>query len=294
MPYRLLLDTSSLMYRAFFALPQSISDQNGNPINAVHGYLDMTARLYTDYKPDELLHVYDADWRPAGRVDLYPPYKGDRPADPETLPPQFDRLREIVSALGLPQVEAPQWEADDAIGTLCATADAQDQIGIVTGDRDLLQLVQNGSRDKPAIEVLYTVRGVSQLEQFDEAAVMQKYNVLPHRYVDFAILRGDPSDGLPGVKGIGEKTAAKLVNAYASLEELLTKRQEQTARIAANLENATEYIQLMQQIVPVRTNVALKRIRATRDMPSVDQLATTYGITGPVKRLLEAEATAVR
>ena len=107
MTYRLLLDTSSLMYRAFFALPPSIADQAGQPINAVHGYLDMTTRLLTTYKPDELIHVYDADWRPAGRVELYPPYKADRPADPVTLPPQFVRLREILTALGLPQAEAP-------------------------------------------------------------------------------------------------------------------------------------------------------------------------------------------
>ena len=102
MPFRLLLDTSSLMYRAFYALPPTISDQQGKPANAIHGYLDMTARLLTDYAPDELIHVYDADWRPAGRVAIYPPYKGNRPEDPVTLPPQFDRLREILTALGNP------------------------------------------------------------------------------------------------------------------------------------------------------------------------------------------------
>jgi len=285
MTHRLLLDTSSLMYRAFFALPQSISDQNGQPINAVHGYLDMSARLLANYTPGELIHVYDADWRPAGRVDLYPPYKGNRPDDPETLPPQFTRLREILTAFGLPQAEAPAWEADDAIGSLCANASADDHIGIVTGDRDLLQLVQDGSTNTPKIEVLYTVRGVSKLEIFDEAAVVKKYNVPPQRYVDFAILRGDPSDGLPGVKGIGEKSAAKLIAAYPTLQAIVDDADSQSARIAKSLKDSTAYIALMQQIVPVRNDVAVTIARPTKDEALVAKLSAAYGITGPVKRL---------
>jgi len=286
MPYRLLLDTSSLMYRAFFALPPSIADQRGQPINAVHGYLDMTTRLLTTYKPHELIHVYDADWRPAGRVDLYPPYKADRPEDPPALPPQFAQLREILTALGLPQAEAPKWEADDAIGSLCAAAQADDHIAIVTGDRDLLQLVQDGNEATPKIEVLYTVRGVSALETFDEAAVRQKYQVPAQRYVDFAILRGDPSDGLPGVKGIGEKTAAKLVAEYPTLAALLAAADTQPARLAANLQTAADYIAIMEQIVPVRKTVAVEISRPAKDDALVAKLAAAYGITGPVKRLL--------
>ncbi|MEZ4619402.1 MAG: 5'-3' exonuclease [Caldilineaceae bacterium] len=289
MTNRLLLDTSSLMYRAFFALPQSISDRNGQPVNAVHGYLDMTTRLHANYAPAELIHVYDADWRPAGRVDLYPSYKRDRPDDPEALPPQFTRLRKILTALGSPQAEAPKWEADDAIGSLCAKAAAADHIGIVTGDRDLLQLVQDGNATAPKIEVLYTVRGVSTLETFDEAAVAKKYNVPPQRYVDFAILRGDPSDGLPGVKGIGEKTAAKLVAAYPTLAALLNDVDAQPARVATNLKTAATYIGIMQQIVPIRKDVAVAMLRPTKDQDLVAKLAADYGITGPVKRFLDAQ-----
>ncbi|MCB0064443.1 MAG: 5'-3' exonuclease [Caldilineaceae bacterium] len=285
MPFRLLLDTSSLMYRAFYALPPTISDQQGKPANAIHGYLDMTARLLTDYAPDELIHVYDADWRPAGRVAIYPPYKGNRPEDPVTLPPQFDRLREILTALGQVQAEAPAWEADDAIGTLCATAAATDHIGIVTGDRDLLQLVQDGGADQPKIEVLYTVRGVSNLATFDETAVMEKYYVPPQRYVDFAILRGDSSDGLPGVKGIGEKSAAKLIAAYPSLEAILKNASSQTARIATSLQDAAAYIALMQQIVPVRRDVKIEVNRPPKNELLVATLAPQYGVSGPVKRL---------
>ncbi|MCB0105156.1 MAG: 5'-3' exonuclease [Caldilineaceae bacterium] len=294
MSYRLLLDTSSLMYRAFFALPASISDQNGRPINAVHGYLDMTARLITDYAPDELIHVYDADWRPAGRVALYPPYKGDRPEDPETLPPQFERLRAILTALGESQAEAPHWEADDAIGTLCATAAPTDHLAIVTGDRDLLQLVQDGTEATPKIEVLYTVRGVSTLDTYDEVAVTQKYNVPPQRYVDFAILRGDPSDGLPGVKGIGEKTAAKLIATYSDLDALLADADRQSARIAANLKEAAPYIATMQQVVPVRKDVAVTMHVPQRDEALVKELAAAFGLTGPVKRLESARQNAER
>ena len=156
----------------------------------------------------------------------------------------------------------------------------------MTGDRDLLQLVQDGNEDMPTIEVLYTVRGVSTLETFDEAAVQQKYNVPPQRYVDFAILRGDPSDGLPGVKGIGEKTAAKLVADYPSLGALLAAADTQPARITANLKAAADYIAVMTQIVPVHKAVEVEISHPVKDDALVAKLAAAYGITGPVKRLL--------
>lgn len=285
MTHSLLLDTSSLMYRAFYALPESMVDEAGHPINAVHGYLDMTARLQQDYQPDEIVHVYDADWRPAGRTDVYPPYKGDRPEEPETLVPQFELLRKVVNAAGLTSAEAPDWEADDAIGTLCAQAQAGDVIEVVTGDRDLLQLVRDEDDSTPTIRILYTVRGVTQLAVFDEAAVEEKYAVPPQRYVDFAILRGDPSDGLPGVKGIGEKTAAKLVQKYRSLDALLEDAESQTPKMAENLQNAQEYITQMFSVVPIRTDVAVEVNRPEKDSAVLDELAQHYRLGGPLGRL---------
>src|SRR5215211_420821 len=208
MTHLLLLDTSSLLYRAFFGLPTSIKDPNGQTVNAVHGYLDMTARLYSMRSPDVIVHVFDDVYVPASRAKAYPPYKAHRPEDPPELPPQFDLLREVLDAFGLDRARAPEWEADDALAALCASAAPDDEIGIVTGDRDLLQLVRDAD---PTIRVLFTVKGVTDLAEFDEAAVVQKYGVLASRYVDFATLRGDPSDGLPGVPGVGEKTARRLV-----------------------------------------------------------------------------------
>jgi 5'-3' exonuclease len=288
MTYRLLLDTSSLIYRAFFALPQSITAGDGQPVNAIHGYLDMTARLLRDYAPDEIVHVYDADWRPAPRVDAYSPYKADRPDEPETLGPQFDWLRQMLDALGMAQAQAPGWEADDAIGSLCADGAAGDRFDIITGDRDLLQLVQDGSDDAPTVRLLFTVRGVSNLDEYDSAAVVDRYGVPPHRYADFAALRGDPSDGLPGVQGIGQKTAARLIREYASLDELLEHTDDLSPRLASNLEKAEGYLAAMQSVVPIRRDVAVEQWRPPADAGAVDRLAEELGLDGPVKRLRQA------
>src|SRR5207302_2514241 len=148
---RLLLDTSSLMYRAFFSVPDTIRGRDRRPVNAVHGYLDMTARLVERYRPDECIHVFDSDWRPAPRVARYEGYKAQRPVDPEGLPEQFALLQEALGALGLPWAEAPGWEAEDAIGAIVANRPG-DRFGIVTGDRDLLQLVRD-----PHVKVLFTL-----------------------------------------------------------------------------------------------------------------------------------------
>src|SRR5439155_11540466 len=144
MAYRMLLDTSSLMYRAFFSTPTTIAAPDGRVVNAVFGYLGMTARLIGSRQPDQVVHVYDHDWRPAARVALYEGYKANRPTDPPELPPQFELLREVLDGLGFPQAEADGWEAEDAIGAICAGSErsgGRDRIDVVTGDRDLIQLV---------------------------------------------------------------------------------------------------------------------------------------------------------
>ncbi len=283
MTYTLLLDTSSLMYRAFFALPQTIVDEEGRPVNAVHGYLDMTTRLQTLYRPDKLVHVFDHDWRPAPRVAAYPGYKAERPEDPPTLPPQFDLLREVLRAFGAPLAEAPGWEADDAIGALCAREGANAHIDIVTGDRDLLQLVRDDGT--AAVRVLLPVRGVGELAGFDPDAVMAKYGVPPQRYVDFATLRGDPSDGLPGVKGIGEKTARTLVAKYPDLHALLADIAALPPRIGASLLEAEAYLAAMQQVVPIRTDVAVQLIESERDDARLENLCSRSRLARAITRL---------
>jgi 5'-3' exonuclease len=285
MAKQVLLDTSSLLYRAFFGLPTSIKDPSGRAVNAVHGYLDMTARLYGSRAPDMLVHVFDDVFVPASRAKAYPPYKAHRPEDPPELPPQFDLLREALEALGELRARAPEWEADDAIAALCARAGDGDVVEIVTGDRDLLQLVRDAD---PVVRVLFTVKGVTELAVFDEAAVIEKYGVPPGRYVDFAILRGDPSDGLPGVPGVGEKTARKLVESYPTLDALLDDAAAQTKRLAAQLEGARDYIHAMRHVVPVRSDVEITLERGARDDDRVEVLGQERRLGGPIRRLTEA------
>lgn len=273
------------MYRAFYALPQSITNGDGQPVNALHGYLDMTTRLLRDYVPDELVHVYDANWRPEPRAAAYGPYKAERPEQPETLDPQFEWLREMLDALGMTQAQAPGWEADDAIGSLCAAGESGDRFDIITGDRDLMQLVQDGGKDAPTVRLLFTVRGVTNLDVYDAAAVRERYGVPPRRYADFAILRGDPSDGLPGVTGIGEKTAARLVRDYSSLDELLAHAGDLSPRLSENLQEAGAYLEAMKKVVPIRRDVKVDTWTPAADDEAADRLAEELALGGPIGRL---------
>jgi len=294
--HRLLLDASSLMYRAFFSIPPTVTGPDGRPVNAAHGYLDMVASLIASRQPNECVHVYDDDWRPAPRVAVYAGYKAARRPDPEGLPPQFDMLREVLAALGQPQAEAPGWEAEDAIGTLCARAARGDRADIVTGDRDLIQLVRD-----PAVRVLFTVRGVSDLRVLDETGVQQRFGVPASRYVDFAILRGDPSDGLPGVQGVGEKTARALVHEYPTIDALVAdanaprrtgRMLQRSPRLCGRIRGAAEYLAAMREVVPIRTNLEVRTWKEDRDDRLADELAERYRLTGPVGRLRRAlEAT---
>lgn len=290
MAYRLLLDTSSLMYRAFFALPKTLRDPAGQSINAVHGYLDMVTRLTRDLQPDQLVHVYDHDWRPAARVAAYAGYKSQRPDDPPELPPQFELLREVLDVFGADQAEAPDWEADDAIGTLSAQTAPGSRTDILTGDRDLLQLVRDGDEGRPTVRVLFTDRGVSGLRIFDEAAVREHYGVPPNRYAEFAMLRGDPSDGLPGVKGIGEKRARALIEQYASLDALLADAGSQPAALATSLQASVGYLEAMRLVVPVRTDAELHVWQGDQDLARLDSLGEQRKLGGPIRRLREALA----
>lgn len=287
--HELLLDTSSLMYRAFHALPTSIRDGEGRAVNAVHGYLDMTSRLRHDRRPDRVWHVLDDDWRPAERVAAYGGYKSTRAEDPPELPWQFTLLLEVLRAAGACIAWSPGWEADDAIGVMAAravtAADGGDppRLEIVTGDRDLLQLVRD-----PVVRVLFTRRGVSQIDEYDEAAVHDAYGVPPSRYVDYAVLRGDPSDGLPGLRGVGEKTARRLVQAYPDLEAMVADAGAQPPRLAGVLKDGGTYLRAMRQVVPIRTDVPLEQREHEPDDVRLDALAAAHRLDNAVGRLRAA------
>ena len=270
----------------------TVSAPDGRPVGAVHGYLDMVARLVTSRRPDEVVHVYDHDWRPVARTDIYPAYKGNRAPDPEALPPQFELLRAVLDLTGMLQAQTRGWEAEDAIGAFCADTRDTDRIEIVSGDRDLIQLVRD-----PVVKLLFTVRGVSELLEFDEAAVVSKYGVPAARYSEFAILRGDPSDSLPGVKGVGEKTARALVQTYGSLEELLADAARDHPKpgplhgkpaLRARLRDSADYIEAMQRLVPVNAEAPLDLQAGDRDDEALRVAADEAGVRGPVQRLLAA------
>ncbi|HEX8131814.1 MAG TPA: 5'-3' exonuclease H3TH domain-containing protein [Actinomycetes bacterium] len=285
-PTRVVLDSPSLFYRAFFALPRTITGPDGAAVNAVRGYLDMLSQLLVERRPGGVVNTFDADWRPRWRVDLYPGYKATRRQDPPELAGQERLLRAVLDAAGLPVAEAPGYEADDVIGTIAAAAGPRERVAVVTGDRDLFQVVRD-----PVVWVLYPLRGTSSLAHMDEAAVAAKCGVPPARYVDLAILRGDPSDGLPGVPGVGEKTAARLAADHPDLDALLAAAAagRLPPRVAAALQQHAGYLQAMRRVVPVATDVAYR----TSDPHPPDQerlaaLAEGHNLDGPVKRLLAA------
>jgi 5'-3' exonuclease len=218
----LLLDSASLYYRAFYGIPpESMTAPDGTPVNAVRGLLDMIARLIRARKPARLVACMDASWRPAFRVAAIPSYKEHRANPdgteqaPDQLTAQIPVIEQVLAAAGVVMAAAPGYEADDVIGTLVAREDGPTEV--VTGDRDLFQLVD----DARQVRILYTARGLSNLEVVDEARVTERYQIPARAYAAFATLRGDPSDGLPGVPGVGDKTAAALVRVFGTVEAML-------------------------------------------------------------------------
>lgn len=292
MTHRLLLDVSSMGYRSYFALGDAVRAPDGTSVGAVVGYLDMVTRLIVNRRPDEVVHVYDHDWRPMVRTQLYPGYKANRAVDPEGLPEQFALLRRVLDVTGMRQAQAPTWEAEDAIGALMVDANDDDLFEMVSGDRDLIQLVRD-----PSVRLLFTVRGVSDLLELDEAAVLDKYGVPASRYAEFAILRGDPSDELPGVQGVGEKTARALIQTYGSIDELLADAASSEPRpgplkgkpaLRARLRGAEDYLAAMRKLVPIEVGCRVEVWAGTRDDVALRTLAEEHGLRGSVVRLLAA------
>jgi 5'-3' exonuclease len=309
----MLLDTAGLYFRAFHAIPPSVTAPDGTPVNAVRGFLDMLAHLVASRRPDELVACWDEDWRPAWRVALLPSYKAHRVAGtatagpdpaahagpnwvevaPEGLSAQVWLITELLAAIGVPIIGAPGFEADDVIVTLArAAAGPGRPVEVVTGDRDLLQAVS----DAAGIRVLYIGRGMARMQIFDEAAVESAYLVRPDQYADFAALRGDPSDGLPGIPGIGPKTAAELLNRFHGAQALLAAAElgdpGLRPTVAAKLRAHGDYLRAAQQVVHAATVATpdgpWPKPTGPRDPARLDSLARRWGVVSPVQRLLDS------
>lgn len=303
----MLLDTASLYFRAFFGVPDTVKAPNGTPVNAVRGLLDFITRLVTDYRPTHLACCWDNDWRPQWRVDLLPSYKAHRvetelaqPREggahfeeevPDPLEAQIPVIEAVLEAFGIAVVGADGYEADDVIGTLATGAGMP--VDVVTGDRDLFQLVD----DEEQVRILYTARGVGRHEQVTNETVRAKYGIDGRQYADFAALRGDPSDGLPGVSGVGEKTAATLLRRFGDLEGVVAAAADRDSDMAPGprrkIKDAADYLAVAPKVVGVvrdldlgDPDLTLPRTPAEPDRLVV--LAEQWGLGGSVTRLVDA------
>jgi 5'-3' exonuclease len=295
----MLLDTASLYFRAFHGVPESITAPDGTPVNAARGLLEFIANLVTQRAPTRLVACMDADWRPAFRVRAIASYKAHRlsPSGGETVPaglvPQVPLIEDLLDALGLARVGVAGYEADDVIGTLAHREGGATPVDVVTGDRDLFQLVDDAGQ----VRVLYTAKGVGRHEIVTEDVVTAKYRIPGRAYADFALLRGDPSDGLPGVPGVGEKTAAALVTKYGGLAGILAALDDPASGLGprAKLAAAREYLAVAPAVVRVATDVPLpdyddRLPAAPRDPERLVDLADRYNLDGPLNRVLAALA----
>lgn len=299
----LLLDSASLWYRAFYGMPDSLRSPSDAPVNAIRGFLDSVARLTAQYKPNQVIACLDGDWRPSWRTELLPEYKAARDSanaeDEERAQEEIDLesqvpiILDILDAIGLPVIGIDDYEADDVIATL-ATREAQPSV-IATGDRDLFQLVD----DAKPIKVAYLAKGISSHELVDLQWIAERYSIPGERYALMALLRGDPSDGLPGVRGIGEKGAAKIVTHFASVAEIveaaLANDSRLTASICKKILDGREYLRRAEPVVQCVRDLRLPPLpgalpQRVADQHRIDEIVTEFGVGTSVNRLLAALA----
>jgi 5'-3' exonuclease len=301
----MLLDTASLYFRAFFGVPDSVQAPDGTPVNAVRGLLDFITRLVGEYQPTHLACCWDNDWRPQWRVDLLPSYKAHRvvaprPGDtpdveevPDPLEQQIPIIVATLEAFGIAIVGADHYEADDVIGTLAT--DAGMPVDIVTGDRDLFQLVD----DEAEVRVLYTARGVGKHERVDNDWVRERYGVDARQYAAFATLRGDSSDGLPGVAGIGDKTAAVLLNRFGDLDAIIAAAQDPDGDMGpgprGKIKASADYLAVAPTVVAVARDIDLDSPdlllpRTPAEPEMLAAIAEQWGLNSPVTRLVDTLA----
>ncbi|MGH2378782.1 MAG: 5'-3' exonuclease [Candidatus Limnocylindria bacterium] len=285
----LLIDASSLAYRAYHAIPTILAPDGRTETSAVYGFLGFLARLIPDRRPSRLWVALDADWRPAFRVEALPAYKSHRVAQegdpPDPVEPQIPLIVEVLDAIGISTARSEGFEAEDAISALAKKAEGP--VEVVTGDRDLFALVRD-----PKVRVLYTLRGVSELAAVDQAWIHEKYRIPGDTYMDYAILRGDPSDGLPGVAGIGEKTASELLRRYGSLDGIVAAT-DLSPTIRAKLHRSAAYLVGARRVVAMAEDCAIEGgdghlPAAPRDPAGLKAAAERLGLAAAVERVLTA------
>jgi 5'-3' exonuclease len=255
----LLIDSASLWYRAFYGMPDTLVSPQNEPINAIRGYLDMVSRLITQYRPRQIIAAIEGDWRPSWRVELFPGYKANRldeegeEVEPDLLSPQIPILLDVIEKFGIPVVGADDFEADDVIATYAKAHSGP--IRIATGDRDLFQLVDK-SRN---VKIAYLAKGISNHDLVDEDWIKQKYGIPGERYALFSMIRGDTSDGLPGIKGIGEKGAAEIANTFSDIDEVLSALDNNSDRLPLKYQkkfrDSMGYARVMKKLVMCETKV---------------------------------------
>ena len=265
----MLLDSASLWYRAYFGMPDTLLSPSGEPVNAIRGYLDMTSKLISIYKPKRLVACIEGDWRPSWRVDLFPEYKANRldvegeEEEPDTLGPQIPILLDLLEAFKIPIVGVDDYEADDVMASY--TVSEPGPIKIVTGDRDLFQLVD----DKRKISVVYLAKGIANHDLVDLRWIAEKYDIPGERYALFAMIRGDASDGLPGIRGIGEKGAALIAKQFENLEEVMLAAKNNDERLTPNarkkLLESADYARIAPKLVHCALDVPLPKLNI--DLP---------------------------
>ncbi|MBB1484664.1 5'-3' exonuclease [Tessaracoccus sp. MC1865] len=289
----MIFDTSYLYFRAFFGVPATFRAPDGRPVNAVRGTLDFISRLMQQYSPDEIACAWDINWRPDWRVELIPSYKAHRVVEvagaeieqvDDDLTIQVPLIRAALEATGIPIIGAEDHEADDVLATLARRH--QGTTLVVTGDRDLFQLVD------PQTSVVYVARGVAKHELVTPEVLAQKYGLSADRYVDFAVLRGDPSDGLPGVKGIGDKSAASLVNAYPSLEAMVEAAVEPGSGMSPSMRSKlladVEYLVKAREVVTCVDTLELPALqRGALNAERAAELSEELALGGSMERLLK-------
>ncbi len=293
----MLLDSASLWYRAFYGMPDTLLAPNGTPVNAIRGYLDMSARLISLYEPKRLVACIEGDWRPSWRVELFPEYKANRvdekgaEEEPDLLAPQIPILMDILDAFGIAVVGVDDYEADDVMASFAHRENGP--IRIVTGDRDMFQIVD----DQKDVKIVYLAKGLSQHDLVDISWIAQRYEIPGDRYALFAMFRGDPSDGLPGVKGIGEKGAALIANNFKDVADVIEGAKNSHQVLSPNLIKkiieGQDYLKIAPTLVQCARDVRLPEINLSipsrpADLSHIYSLQKEYGLGASIDRMIAA------